>query len=198
MNLSMIEHPDFGCVRTQMIKGEPWFVAKDVCEVLGIDKHRDVVARLDDEDKGRPLLVDTLGGKQEMTTINESGLYNLIFQSRKPAARKFKRWVTPEVLPAIRRQGYYIHPESADRKQLKRLNADMHQLIDRYVTADDEVKVCRKFGINKWDLGSILRGGSRNNAIMQELQRRAMVNKGAEVDAYAPERMQKIIQKLSL
>ena len=93
-------------VRVQMVSGEPWFVAKDVCQVLGIEKYRDAVARLD-EDERESVLVDTLGGTQKMSAVSESGLYSLIFQSRKAEARNFRKWVTSEVLPSIRRKGYY-------------------------------------------------------------------------------------------
>lgn len=93
-------------IRVQVINNEPWFVAKDVCEVLGISKYRDAIAKLDD-DEGRPVEVDTLGGIQKMAGINESGLYALVLQSRKPEAKSFRKWVTSEVLPSIRKKGYY-------------------------------------------------------------------------------------------
>lgn len=93
-------------IRVQLINNEPWFVGKDVCEVLGIRKYRDALANLD-EDERVSILVDTLGGKQCVSAVSESGLYSLIFQSRKPEARKFRKWVTSEVLPSIRRKGYY-------------------------------------------------------------------------------------------
>lgn len=93
-------------VRTAVIDGQTWFVAKDVCDTLEIKKYRDSVARLD-EDEREPVLVDTLGGKQEMIAVNESGLYTLIMKSRKPEAKAFKRWVTHEVLPSIRKTGEY-------------------------------------------------------------------------------------------
>lgn len=93
-------------VRTAVIDGQTWFVAKDVCDALEIKKYRDSVARLD-EDEREPVLVDTLGGKQEMIAVNESGLYTLIMKSRKPEAKAFKRWVTHEVLPSIRKTGEY-------------------------------------------------------------------------------------------
>lgn len=92
--------------------GDPWFVAADVCYILSISNNRDAMARLDDDEKGVGS-IDTLGGKQEMTTINESGLYSLILGSRKPEARKFKRWVTSEVLPSIRKTGQYSTPAAA-------------------------------------------------------------------------------------
>lgn len=89
--------------------GEPWFVAADVCAALTIDNHRNVIARLDDDEKGVHSM-DTLGGKQELAVINESGLYSLILTSRKPEAKRFKRWVTHEVLPSIRKTGGYAVP----------------------------------------------------------------------------------------
>lgn len=93
-------------VRTVEKGGEPWFVLKDVCGVLGIAKYRDVVERLDGDER-EPVRVDTPGGAQEMIAVNESGLYNVILRSDKPEARPFRKWVTSEVLPAIRRTGRY-------------------------------------------------------------------------------------------
>ena len=91
-------------VRTVLIDGEPWFVARDVCEVLGLDNHRSSLALLDDDEKGVHT-VDTLGGTQHMTVISEPGLYSLILRSRKPEAKIFKRWITHEVIPVIRKTG---------------------------------------------------------------------------------------------
>lgn len=98
-------------VRVVIVNDEPWFVGKDVCEVLEISKHRDAVARLDDDERGS-VLVDTPGGKQEMTAVNEYGIYSLIMTSRKPEAKRFKRWVTHEVLPRIRKTGQYGVPQN--------------------------------------------------------------------------------------
>ena len=85
------------------------WVLKDVCGILGIEKYRDAAARLDDDER-EPVLVDTLGGRQEMIAVTESGLYSIILLSRKPEAKKFKRWVTHEVLPTIRKHGAYVTP----------------------------------------------------------------------------------------
>lgn len=98
-------------VRTVEKNGEPWFVLKDVCEVLGISKYRDVADRLEDDERG-PVRVDTLGGAQEMTAVNESGLYNVILRSDKPEAKPFRKWVTGEVLPSIRKHGAYMTQET--------------------------------------------------------------------------------------
>jgi prophage antirepressor-like protein len=93
-------------VRCVVLNDEPWFVAKDVCQALDIEKHRDAISTLHDDERGS-VVVDTLGGKQTMGAVNESGLYALIFRSRKPAAQAFRKWVTSEVLPEIRRRGRY-------------------------------------------------------------------------------------------
>lgn len=90
---------EFGSVRTIIKDGEPWFVGKDVANILGYSNPRDAVAkRVDDEDKG-VAKCDTLGGVQSLSIINESGLYSLILSSKLPSAKKFKRWVTSDVLP---------------------------------------------------------------------------------------------------
>jgi len=94
-------------LRVVMRDGEPWFVAADVIAALALD--RKALERLDDDEKGVNS-IHTPGGDQEMTIINESGLYSLILGSRKPEAKKFKKWVTSEVLPAIRKTGRYVAP----------------------------------------------------------------------------------------
>ena len=101
-------------VRTIEKDGEPWFVLKDVCNVLGISKYRDTAERLDADERAS-VRVDTLGGKQEMTCINESGLYNVILRSDKPEAKPFRKWITAEVLPAIRKTGAYMTPETIEK-----------------------------------------------------------------------------------
>ena len=95
--------------------GEPWWVAKDVCDVLGLGTTAKAVEGLDSDEKGMSI-VHTLGGNQPMTIINEPGLYSLILRSRKPEAKAFKRWITHEVIPAIRKHGGYIvsSPDDSD------------------------------------------------------------------------------------
>ena len=93
-------------VRVETIGGEPWFVAKDVCDALTITNNRDAVAQLDDDEKLMSV-IPTSGQGRQMWLVNESGLYNLIFQSRKAEAKAFRKWVTAEVLPTIRKTGRY-------------------------------------------------------------------------------------------
>ncbi len=94
-------------IRVQLINSEPWFVAKDVCEVLGIANHKDAASRLDEDERRGVGMTDPIGRPQTVTAVSESGLYSLIFQSRKAEAKKFRKWVTSEVLPSIRKKGYY-------------------------------------------------------------------------------------------
>lgn len=109
--IQIFENKEFGKIRTVEINNEPYFVGKDVAEILGYANTRDALAkRVDDEDKG-VAICDTLGGSQNQTVINESGLYSLILSSKLPTAKKFKRWVTSEVLPSIRKHGMYAADE---------------------------------------------------------------------------------------
>lgn len=109
--LKIFKNDSFGLVRTLEINGEPWFVGKDVAETLGYSNPRKAIGdHVDDEDKG-VTKCDTLGGSQDLTVINESGLYSLILSSKLPTAKAFKRWVTSEVLPAIRKHGLYATEE---------------------------------------------------------------------------------------
>lgn len=112
--LQLFQHPDFGRVRVLMKDGDPWFVARDVCECLGLGNPHTSLALLDEDEKGIHT-VDTLGGEQSLSILSESGLYSLILRSRKPEAKAFKRWVTHDVLPSIRRTGSYsmdVRPSS--------------------------------------------------------------------------------------
>jgi len=97
-------------VRSVLVDGEPWFVAKDVCDVLDLDDVRRAMERLDDDERSLTPLVDSAGRKQEMYIVNEPGTYSLVVASRKPEAKAFKRWITHEVIPAIRRDGMYATP----------------------------------------------------------------------------------------
>lgn len=99
-------------------KGDPWFVAKDVCAVLGL-KAKHVATTLDDDEKSKVVRTDLgLPAGQSMWIINESGLYSLILRSRKPQAKAFKKWVTSEVLPSIRQKGGYLHA-TADMTEME-------------------------------------------------------------------------------
>lgn len=107
-------HPEFGNLRCIEIDGEPWFVGKDVAVALGYSKPTDAVRkRVFEEDRGISKM-ETPSGTQQMTIINESGLYSLIFGSKLEKAKRFKHWVTSEVLPCIRKHGRYVVPQNAN------------------------------------------------------------------------------------
>ena len=108
--IQIFQNQEFGAIRTMSNEqGEPMFCAKDVCEALGYDQPRKAISRHIEEDDGmKRTLIDSLGRKQRATFINESGLYALILSSKLESAKRFKRWVTSEVLPAIRKQGGYL------------------------------------------------------------------------------------------
>lgn len=115
-NMQIFNNPEFGEIRTVMVDSEPWFVAKDIAIVLGYkNTNQSVKDNTDNEDRGTSPVV-TPSGVQNMVIINESGLYSLIFGSKLENAKKFKKWVTSEVLPSIRKSGSYNLPQTTDGK----------------------------------------------------------------------------------
>ena len=144
-NLTVFENPEFGSVRTVELDGEPWLVGKDVAAALGYKNPQEAIrTHVDDEDKGVSEIL-TPGGKQSVPIINESGLYSLVLSSKLPTARKFRRWVTSEVLPSIRKTGGYNLPKDypsalralADAEE-KRLALLAENEAQRQVIADFE------------------------------------------------------------
>lgn len=118
-DLQIFNSPEFGAIRTIEKDGEPWFVGKDVAIALGYNNPRDAFKKhIDEEDKG-VAKCDTLGGTQETTIINESGLYSLVLSSKLPGAKQFKRWITSEVIPSIRKHGAYMTPDKLEEVLLK-------------------------------------------------------------------------------
>ena len=118
--LMIFENDAFGKVRTLNLNGEPWFVAVDVCSVLGLSNPTIAVSRLDEDERAK----FNLGRQGDATIVNEPGLYTLVLGSRKPEAKAFKRWITHEVIPAIRKHGVYITDEKL------KLFAEHPELLD--------------------------------------------------------------------
>lgn len=104
--MQLFTNEEFGDVRVVMLNGEPWFIAADVCRVLELSNVSQALSRLDEDEKGI-ISTDTPGGEQSLLTVNEAGLYALVLSSRKPEAKNFKRWLTHEVIPTIRKTGGY-------------------------------------------------------------------------------------------
>lgn len=113
--LKAFKNPKFGTIRTTTINGEPWFVAVDVCKALEIQNHKDAIGRLDEDEKTGVDLTDPHGRVQNTNCVNEPGLYALVLGSRKPEAKAFKRWITHEVIPTIRKHGAYMTPETIEK-----------------------------------------------------------------------------------
>lgn len=142
--IQVFSNEKFGQVRTVMQEGEPWFVSADVCKALEIDRSQ--VRRLDDDERG-VCLIHTLGGDQDLTVVNEPGLYSLVLGSRKKEAKDFKRWITHDVIPTIRKTGGYVHnsevfiqnylPFADDTtKQLFRLTLDVVDKQNKEIAAN--------------------------------------------------------------
>ena len=129
--LQIFQNPDFGEVRTTVIDGEPWFVGKDVADILGYrNGSRDINRHVDEEDR-QNYQNGTFESPRGMTIINESGLYSLVLSSKLPTAKKFKRWVTSEVLPAIRKTGGYRVPQSPAEQMAQGILAAQKLLAER-------------------------------------------------------------------
>lgn len=135
MNDILVFHYKSSEVRTVELNGEPWFVLKDVCAVLGISNHKMTVQRLDADEVSLTDLTDSMGRQQETTVINESGLYNVILRSDKPEAKPFRKWVTSEVLPSIRKTGSYTMPKLSKEMQALFLLDDRTQKQEARLTA---------------------------------------------------------------
>lgn len=114
-NLKVFENENFGSIRVIDRNGEPYFVLKDVCDVLEIERGTRIAERLDEDEVRQTSVIDSMGRNQLTYIINESGLYNVILRSDKPQAKQFKKWVTAEVLPSIRKHGAYMTDQALYR-----------------------------------------------------------------------------------
>lgn len=119
-DLQIFKNPEFGEIRTIEKDGEPWFVGKDVAAALGYERPtKAILDHVDDEDKDEVPIQDSIGRSQNTPIINESGLYSLVLSSKLPGAKQFKRWITSEVIPSIRKHGAYMTPDKLEEVLLK-------------------------------------------------------------------------------
>jgi prophage antirepressor-like protein len=139
-NIQIFEHPQFGEIRTEKVNNEPWFCASDVCKALDLRKIESSLRKLDDDEK-LMLKVYASGQNRDMLFVNESGIYNLIFSSYKPEAKAFRKWVTSEVLPTIRRTGSYQNPLRYLAKSNQQLGQDFTNLMFRELLKVDSKPV---------------------------------------------------------
>lgn len=157
------------------------FNAKQVCTILGMKNTAMALKALDDDEKGINNAY-TLGGKQKMLFISESGLYHLIFISRKPQAKAFRRWVTSEVLPSIRRSGAYAKKAASQDKEL-------FAAMKRFIAPADYREVAKAFGVSVGHVQNVASGHSRSFAIFQHLRDIAFSNRQQGIVFQAPQRV---------
>lgn len=157
-NIKIFENREFGEIRTVMIDGAPWFVGKDVAGALGYSKERNAIAsHVEEDDRKVAPIQGPLGGTQDMTLISESGMYSLIFGSKLDSARRFKHWVTSEVLPSIRQTGTYSMarqvPLTEHPGEVANLIKVVTNRMDKqgsapYESMDAARLICEQFGIH--------------------------------------------------
>lgn len=145
--LKAFKNPKFGTIRTTTINGEPWFVAADVCEALEIQNPTDAIKKLDEDEKAR-LNLGLRGG--DTNVVNEPGLYALVLGSRKPEAKAFKRWITHEVIPTIRKHGAYMTPETiekvlSDPDTIIKLATDLKEERERTAILNAKIKADKPY-----------------------------------------------------
>ena len=200
METSILQWKEGASVRMQMIKDEPWFMAKDVCEILGLNNVSQALTQLDADEKHGIITNDVTGRNQEIRFVNESGMYALIFQSRKPQARAFRKWVTGEVLPSLWKYGYYVAPGAQltdeQREELERV---MMGRMRRYLSRRDYIQVARSTGYPVWFVQRVVAGqaGGHAGSVMLALQERALKNCREYVNPLSEARMTSVIERLS-
>lgn len=180
-------------IRVQMKDGEPWFVAKDVCDALTLENSRKATSSLDEDEKGVSPIV-TPSGTQQMTIVNESGLYNLIFQSRKAEAKAFRKWVTSEVLPSIRKTGRYELGHPAQKRVVRKtrgegVNVELTNLlwlIGESLMQGDQAAVALELGVSRVSVSRVLNGLNRSSRILMALYQKARQNREGNLLYYAP------------
>lgn len=171
-------------VRTKVINDEPWFVGKDVCNLLGIANTKDSLSRLDDDERRGVGITDPIGRNQQVTCINESGLYHLIFISRKPEAKSIRRWVTGTVLPSIRRTGSYslngTHQEQAKHlpsPKNRPFFREWKENVKPYISRAELCLVAEKLDVTLGHVRKVYSGNAVSLSVAQLIQFFALKNR---------------------
>lgn len=173
-------------IRTKLINGEPWFVGKDICNALGFANHNDALSRLDSDERDGVGITDPMGRNQEVTVINESGIYHLIFQSRKPEARAFRKWVTNVVLPSIRRTGSYssngVQTPVEEKKKLplpkfRPWFAEWKEKVKYYLSVNDAIMIAKKLHMSYGHVRKVYVGTAVSERVARALNDAAKWNR---------------------
>ena len=173
-------HQQFGTIRIVENGGQYWFCAKDICDALKLDNVSMALQKLDDDEKDIKNF-DTPGGPQEMLVVNESGLYALILRSNKPQARAFRKWVTNEVLPSLRRTGKYeIKPPRQIERENERAYNGLLKELRKDMRFSDVSILARRSRIDEEAISRVLNGHSSNAVILNEIIVYVLKKKGLE------------------
>ncbi len=176
-------------VRIQVIDNAPYFIVKDLCEILEHSNHKVAVKGLDEDEVRKVYLTDSLGRKQETLAVNESGFYALVIRSNKPIGKKLRKWVTSEVLPSLRKTGRYelsSYAKQPKRKVGRRMsrgelvNAELLNLlwlIGESLNYGDQKDIALQLGVSVQTVNRTLNGFSRSNRVLSALYRRALENR---------------------
>jgi len=195
----IIQHAQFGEIRVQTIKNQPWFCAKDICDALGHTNPSKALQNLDEDEKGITKSY-TLGGEQNLIFVNESGLYALIIRSNKPEARKFRKWVTAEVLPSIRQYGTYSTDEGIMNKARKRAAAKavklLHKEVEDNLSGTDIRLIAKQCLTDEWEVAKVLDGEKEDVYMMSLLYARATGNTQLRKLFYTQEGAEKLVAEL--
>jgi prophage antirepressor-like protein len=196
----LINHPQFGDIRVETIKNEPWFCAKDVCQSLEYSKDiSSVLDKLDNDEKGTANF-RTLGGEQNLLVVNESGLYALIIRSNKPVARKFRKWVTSEVLPSIRKYGTYSTDERVMDKAMRRAETlAVKKLLATTavsLSTTDKRLIAKQCLTSEYEVNKVLSGQKEDVTMLALLYARATSNKKMRPMFYSLEGAEKLVNLL--
>jgi|GEM_PF-3244364 len=208
----LINHPQFGTVRVETINNEPWFVGKDLCEAFGDSNYRRTLANLDADEKGVTHIA-TPGGKQEMVTVNESGFYHLLFlyqpqkgtnkeiaTKRTLFLKKFRKWVTAEVLPSIRKYGTYSTDERTMDRAIKRAEAravkNLLTEINQTLSGTDKRIIAKQCLTDEYEVQQVLNGRKEDVHMMSLLYARATGNKKYRGAFYSLEGAEQLLNEL--
>ena len=193
---NLITHPQFGEIRMKTEKGEPLFCIKDVCEILGHTNPSVAIQMLDEDERGKK----SLGRQGEAWFCTESGLYALILRSNKPEARKFRKWVTSEVLPAIRKYGFYTTDRKAIDKAEARLErqkvVDMLKEVRQNLSMTDVRLVAKQCRCSEWQVQKVLSGEIKDSYMLQLLYARSTGNKILSKQFYTAQGAEQLLKEL--
>jgi prophage antirepressor-like protein len=176
-------------VHVEVINNEPWFVASDLCAILGLSNTTEAIRGLDDDERLTSEILRA-GQRREVNLVSESGMYALVIRSNKPIGKKLRKWVTSEVLPSIRKTGGYKIGQPQQRKYIKRgegLNTQTMQLlwvVNEYLNQGDRNDIALQLGVSRQAVYNTLSGNQRSGRILHACYQRALANREQQNSIY--------------